>query len=487
MNMNVIHTYDKIILAIAVFMLLFGTCSFKKYEVENFVELTHISTEEDTTEITQNLSTYLTVFNINSFDNGSSVWNNLASVTSNGTPGCKTDFSFELQPTYNRRSGLFLGNNRIVGPHSNNLDIMFNNTYTIILACKHGNLLIDDKNNDLELIKLYANSPNNNGLSLFIKNDSLNNTNNVQTGNLLFQYANNGPIECKIDKTHSNISLDKDVLSFYYIIKDTDNVRVLFMNEKSNVINQVLKFNITNTDITFSNKELVINRLMNWNGNMFTFAIYKQAFNDDQVSKFYTHVMNEYLKNIDPNFTGIMDKYNKAVTLLQNESKCPYDKPTCDKCSTVTQWNNIDQILTSSAECKKSMNDFCDLNRSHVSCKCWDQTSPTYNSEMCRIFRSLFSGDKHSLFEGLTSGEIEIIMKKYGLIYPNQCPVTVKEPERVESKYEFDKLKVSLDPVEKIEEHEPEKPSPPPQSAVSDKLQSNPSMMEKFMKMINPF
>ena len=534
MNINHIPVYDRVILIIALVMLFYWSYVSlvqPAFNLEKFIDpqtlskFNQVSAEEDITEISPNLVTYLTVFNIQSIDNNSNNWNNISNNTAN--PTCTDEtlkklYTFEQQPVFSRKTGVYFGSNRLVGPYSNMLDIKFNNTFTIILVCKHGNLLVDNKNNELELLKLYANSPNNNAMSFFIQKDSIKNSNNTQTGNLLFQYANNSPIQCKIDKDHSFISLDKDVLTFYYIVKDTDNIRILQMTENSNVMKQILKFNISNTDITFSNKEISINRLLNWNGNMFNFAIYKQAFMDDQVSKFYTHVMNEYLKNIDPNFTGIMEKYNEAVDLLRSVNQCPYDKPTCEKCSMVTQWNNMNQILTASVDCKKSISDFCDINRSHPLCKCWDQSSPLYNTDSCQLFRSMFTGDKRTMLEGLTPEELESLMKKYGLMYPNQCPANIKEPNQIKnnySDYEWEKLKVSLDPAKKIdyivtndtpteppatappaktcsiktakEELEPPAqnstpPSAPSAPQVSDKLQNNSTYIDDFIKLLMP-
>jgi hypothetical protein len=429
--------------------------SFGEIDIDSALQkFKKMDAEEDITDIQNRLMVYLTVFNNRSFNNMGRIWNNIAALKQDGT--CENNdnsiYSFELAPVFNRKSGLYLGNNRCIGPYSNALNIQFHNTFTIVVVCKHGNLLVDDKNSEIELLKLYANSPNNNGVSLYIQKGSLKNDNNTQTGTLLFQYANHDPLVCKVDKDHGYINFDRDILTFYYIVKDTDNVRVLMMNENSNSIQQILKFTITNTDVTFSNKEMIINRLLNWNGNIFNFAIYDRSLSDEQVSNFYTHVMNEYLKNIDPNFMAMLSQYNEALGMIQSLTKCPYDKTVCDSCTSVKKWCDMNQVMTSTAQCKKAINDFCSNNTSHPLCKCWDTSSSLYNTESCRMYRSLYSGERTSCLEGLTAEDLEYIKNKYGLISPHECPTAIKKPDFIKNtyqKYDWNKLKVYMDPQDK--------------------------------------
>lgn len=461
LHIKKLSKYDISILGIATVVLLLYACQcqqqstykehFSNIDVENVLEkYKQMDLEEDISDIQNKLVVYLTVFNKTSFNNMGKTWNNIAKIKTDGTcdAGDNSSFTFEMAPVFSRRNGLYLGNNRMVGPLSSAIGIQFHNTFTIVFACKHGNLLVDHQNSEIELIKLYANSPNNNGLSLFIQKGSVQNDNNTQTGTLMLQYANTDPHICKVDKDHSYINFDKDILTFYYIVKDTDNVRVLMMNENSNVIVQILKFTITNTDINFSNKEIVINRLLNWNGNMFNTAVYDRALSDEQVSNFYTHCMNEYLKNIDPNFIKMLDQYNDTLRVLRDLLKCPYDKTVCEACQSVTKWSDITQVLSSPLQCKKSINDFCANNTINPLCKCWDTSSSIYKTENCRIYRSIFSGERTSAFESLTAEDLDYIKNKYGLIYPHECPTLIKKPNFIQNtyqKYDWNKLKVYLD------------------------------------------
>lgn len=464
-NFKNLTRYDAMILATSAIILLIIVYQYKKTNLkEHFTTNTNTSTdletilnnyelmntEEDITGIQNRLIVYLTIYNKVSFDNMGKTWYNIATIKKDGT--CEKDnntlFNFELAPVFSRLTGLYLGNNRIIGPLSSSLGIQFHNTYTIMLACKHGNLLVHDQNDEIELLKLYANSSNNNGISLYIQRNSLQNNNNTQTGNLLFQYANVFPYDCKVDPSHNYINFDKDTLTFYFIVKDTDNIRVLMMTETSNVIYPILKFTVSNTDINFSNKEMGINRLLNWNGSMYSFAVYDRALSDENVSGLYAHCMSEYLKNIDPNFNQMIDQYNNTINMLKTLGKCPYDKITCDSCGSVTKWNDPTQIVNAPLNCKKAISNFCQNNPTHSLCKCWDTASTLYNTDNCKLYRKMFSDDQTINYDDLTAEEIEYIKKKFGLIYPHECPSLVDKPKYIQNnypKYDWDKLKVSLE------------------------------------------
>lgn len=390
----------------------------KKQEKEMFLDpiaLKQIETEEDITPIKNGLQTYLTIYNKTSFPGTGKTWFNMGATSALQVD---SNFSFDIAPVYNTKNGVYMGNNRLIGPLSSALNIQFNNTYTICMACKHGNLITADADNEIEIFKLYANSPNNNGMRLYILKDTIQNANNTQTGSLMFQYANLQPMPCVADK-QTFMNLSKDLLTYYFIVKDTDNVKVLMMDQHSNVIVQILQFSTSNTDINFSNKEMVINRMVNWNGNMFTLAIYDSALTFDNISRFYVHFNGEYHKNIDPNFSTMIAQYNASLSQLASLTQCPYDKTVCDTCTTVKSWTDVNEIINSSATCKKSISDFCAINTTHSMCKCWDSTSAIYNTDGCKSYRSIFSG--YSLND-LSASDLLLVKSKYGLVSSEECP-----------------------------------------------------------------
>jgi hypothetical protein len=465
-NYKFLSSYDITLLSVSTIVLLLATLEIlitkKQKNIEKFADTTLdipsilakykiVENEEDITEIQTRLIIYLTIFNKTSFNNMGRTWFNMINIGSDGkcSDNDNSKFTFDLSPVFSRSNGIYLGNNRIVGPLSNALNIQFHNTYTIAFACKHGNLLVENKNEEIELIKLYANSPNNNGITMYIEKGSLHTDNNTQVASLMIQYADNPPYECKVDKDHNFINLNKNALTFYFIVKDTDNVRVLMMAEGSSTIYLILKFNISNIDVTFSNKELIMNRLLNWNATIYNFGVYDRALTDEQVSVFYSHIMSEYIKNLDPKFSTILTKYNDSVGLIQSLLKCPYDKTVCTHCSSVKYWNDTNEVMNSSSQCRKSINDYCANNTTNPLCKCWDTSSVLYNTDNCRLYRSIFNGEKNASYDGLNQEDLEYIKSKYGLIWPHECPTTITKPKFIENtydKYDWNKIKVSLDP-----------------------------------------
>lgn len=424
-----------------------------------------IDTEEDISKITNNMMLYYTIFNIKSYPSFGKSWINIAptsnieNIIENGSindeskkTNCKTNesytLSFDITPVFSRRSGFLLGTNRIIGPYSNSLGIFFNRSYTIALVVKHGNLLTQNgSSNNIEIIKLYANSPNNNALSLYIQNGSVEVIDTVQKGNLMFQYTDKTPVECIINNGDTAISFNKDLISFYFISKDLDYIRILYMNDRNQTVNEICRIPLTTEDITFSNKELIINRFANWNANIYTFGIYSSSFTDEDAIFFQSHYSAQLIKNIDPSFISIANSYNEALTTLETITRCPFDKLTCDTCSMVKSWTSTSEILKSSYECKKKIGEFCKNNQTHEFCTCWDVKGTMYNTSSCKLFRGLFGEDK-ACIDNLSEEDILYIKQKYKLLDIEECPKDIKNTRTYNNtynEYDYEKLKISLD------------------------------------------
>lgn len=420
LNYKIIKPVDITFIIVSVVVLVYVYLSKRSSFIEHFADSTSskIQIEEDVADINKTCVVYNTSFNSGSYTvNNGTKWNSIINPKGN------KQLTFDLTPIYAPQNGFFLGNNRIVGPYSNSLGIEFLSTYTIMIACKHSNLVTNASSNgneEIELIKLYANSPNNNGVVLYIQANSLSSENNVQVGSLMLQYIDESPIPCLIDKNHNYINFDRDVLTFYFIIKDTDNFRIQMMTETGSTISQILKFNVNNQDVTFANKEVVINRLKNWNGNLFNVAMFNSALSDDDVTKTYNHVMNEYMKRVDPNFTSVISTYNNTIDMVEELTKCPFGSTVCKNCQSVNRWYDINDVVNSAEPCKKSINEFCKSNPKHQWCKCWDSSSSLYNSVNCQLFRSIFTG-KESLLQTLSDADLAVIMSKYNLLSSEDC------------------------------------------------------------------
>lgn len=411
-------------------------------EPESLLELLNslkpINEEEDFSKISKNLLMYYTTFNTLSHTYGTKVWRNVIDTTKtkSGELQCNTSMFFDLLPSFSKIAGFTLGPNKLTGPYSNTLGINYRSQYSLVLAFKHGNLKNDATlTNKIELVKLWANSPNNNGLSLFIEPGSLEVVNNKQFGKLMFQYGDYSPVHCKISKTDDLIPIENNVLCFIFIVKDDDKVKILYMTERSNSVVTLAEFNVANTDVTFSNKEIYINRFNNWNSNIFNFAIYKNALSDIYITNIYQHIKNLYVKTNDPNYKPIVDTYNETLDKLNKYITCPFDEKTCKSCDTVSEWNDINEVINAPLKCRKAISEFCKKNKTHSFCKCWNDKGEDYKKSNCSIIRSMFETDKATC---LTNDEIRKLTK--------ECNKKVDEDTGiVYSDYTFDKIRVKYD------------------------------------------
>lgn len=449
-NQKHIHKFDLSLLLISVIALSWKQLSYKSFRLEKYqdtpdslasllTDLKPIQDEEDFSPIAKNLIMYYTSYSSLSYTYGTKIWRNVIDTTEtkSGQLQCNTSMYFDLLPSFSKIAGFTLGPNGLTGPYSNTLGINYRGQFSFMLVFKHGNLKNDaTETNKIELLKLWANSPNNNGLSLYIEPGSLQITNNTQFGKLMFQYADYSPVHCKISATDELIPIESNVLCFLFIVKDSDKVRVLYMTEKSNSINTLAEFNVANTDITFSNKELSINRFHNWNANILNFAIYGTSLTDVSMSSIYQHIKNLYLKTTDPNYKPIVDTYNDAINKLTKYLNCSFDEKTCNACKDVKQWNDISQVMNAPFECRKAISAFCKKNPKHSFCTCWDTKSSEYNSNNCKVLRTFFENDKVTC---MTDNDVAEMTQQCNMKADTSTGIAY------DSGYTFDKVRVKYD------------------------------------------
>jgi len=424
---------DTFILALACGILVFYYWDSVKIEQFSSADDAMIKLEEDISAF-KNAVVYLSAFNKKSYTSGKT-WTSIASPinTKVGCGGSGTfTFTFDAEPAYDRKSGFILNTQTITCPYSCALGIEYHSTYTIAISFKVRDLSVAG-NKAIEILKLFGNSPTNNGLALTIPAESITNT----TTGLVLEVAEKSFI-CTQDSS-VDIPIEKDLLVFYFIVKDTEGIKVVSMNEKTNT--QTTLFSITdpflaNTKVNFSNKEMLINSTKNWNVNIVQFAIFNTAFTSVQVADLYTHMLNIYKKNKDEQYLSIANNYNALLANVAASESCPYDTATCSKCADFKDWKAPLSVVTkTSSECKKAINTYCSTNPLDNKCGgCWDTKSVAYNNDTCKMTRTFFSSpdDVHGkVIEGLSASDIEIVKSKYSLIASSDCPkpVTIKEDE----------------------------------------------------------
>ena len=326
---------------------------------------------------------------------------------------------FTSKPTFDRKSGFYLGNNSLIGPLSNMTKIDIQGNFTIFVVLKNGKLVSNTQNDYISILKMFANSPNNNGLSFYIDKGSLKSNNNIEQGSLMFQFSNLQPQKCLINSNHDTFSFEQNTLSFYFIVKQQNQIKIIYINEKNNTLYQLLNITVAPNNINFSNKELIINQFNNFNASIYNYGIYSNALDNEEISNVYKHILQEYLKNTNNDYQFIIKKYNNITNNLENIKKCPYNKNICDNCNEVTNWNDFQSIVNASDNCKKSIHDFCNVNKNNPLCKCYNN-----NSKSCQLYKSILSNNNITS-DIIDKNELELIKKKYNLIDKNACPKNI--------------------------------------------------------------
>lgn len=420
------------------------------------LSLAPLPTEEDFSKLIKSFPSvivYLTAFNKRSYPGSGIEWINVANrPTDQKECSARNNrvFAFNNAPVYTKGAGLMLGSNRLFGPLCNEIGISLQSTFTVCFSCRHGDL-VPDNEKEIELLKLYANSSTNNGMALFVQSKSVKINNGVQSGNLFFQFVDeDSPAKCLVQPTDTSFTFDKLNMSMFFIVKDVDKIRVLYMVGESPIISVLATINTKETVANFSNKEMVINRFQNWKGGLYHFGVFPDALTDNSITDIYNHCFGEYQKANNENYLKLTGDYNSILDYLNKYTKCPYDENVCKACGTVSNWTDMNQVMTAPASCRETIDQFCRANTKHVLCKCWDTTYAGYQSDSCKVYRNMFNPQAR-IFDNITKDDIQYIKDKHNLISPEECPkpvipktscVNENLAKNTYSEYDYENIKI---------------------------------------------
>ena len=350
---------------------------------------------------------YLSVFTKNSFNEKEGIWKNLASN--------KHDFKFNKNIIFNPIKGITLNDNVLTGPLCSEIGIVYKENYTIVFTYILDIIEPDSFGGEhASLIKLFGNSENNNAIEIWIdKNSIVKNHGNV-SGSFYVLY---GGSEHTGKEDLKFFDLNPDKLTTFFITKDGTEFKIYVKQENPdegkepiNVVN--LSTNVTNENITFSNKELVINRNGNLKADIVNLAIYNRRFSIDDMNDYSNQLYLLYMRNIDPNHHVLASKYNLLINKYKRATACPYDTETCQSCKGV-DWSNQSTIIDTSLKCKEKINNYCSVNKDDPGCYCWTDDNKT--REACTLFKRIFNKN-FDIYSNLTQEELNKIKKAYQLV-----------------------------------------------------------------------
>jgi hypothetical protein len=327
----------------------------------------------------------------------------------------ESHMNFFNNPTYSREDGIMLGNNYITGPMSYTLGISGNTQYSIFVFIKF--MSISQSNNDIELFKVFGNNNNLNGIRLYMTG---NNTDSVASGisgcNMYLEIGANPAIQCVKDGSR-NVMFQHNKSYLFIMTNNNSSIRLSLYdnlnNNKIDLINSPVSSQMY--DVSFSNQNMIVNQFQNLNGNIYAFGVYNKVLSDNDMLNLQNHLFSQ-IQVMDP---VVIEKERVIETLksdINSIKACPYDQDTCIQCKSVTDWTNINAVMTTKdAQCLDAINKFCSDNPSHYMCKCWNSNDNSYTSNQCANYRNIFSDKTCVDVNNLNKVDLSKIKSKYSL------------------------------------------------------------------------
>ncbi len=429
---NTKNLQDRYIILLALAVLILFNWQETRGSTESFTEVQPTLPEDTLDPFKTTATLYTTAFNTTSFSQSvtnNKVWKNIAPAT-NSKPACNDTSSspanlvFVNSPTYTRETGFTMMNNAITGPLSCSLGISYNATYTIMLCFKTKELLSTGTN--IDIFKIFANTPNNNGITLYIPAASIKNiSEGFQTCSLILKIG----AEEFICSYNASIAIPMEsLLTCLWIVKDGANsVKIMYANEK--FTSRILSTTTARFDNTnFSNKEFEIASSKNWNVDLFSVGIFNSVFGEDMIKKSYDWMKEIYDRNRAP----LLKKMSSTITELTNKNQllesCPYDLETCTVCNDIQNWKNpVGVLVNASKDCRAGINTFCLKNPTNPICgDCYTEKP----SDNCTVVRSMLTNDsaRQGILGEMTEEDQLVVKRKNNWYTESECK-TVSVPK----------------------------------------------------------
>lgn len=383
-------------------------------------------TIEDLSAIEKNLELYVSSYSKDSYEGKGTQLLNISpnkdkvNVISIQGKMLTRDFEFEQEPTWNPEKGLFLGKNALVGPLSLNLGVSGNAEFTVFIACKHDEL--DMTQTSIELFKIFANTTNNNGLSLQLYELE---SGIVPVGKMRIMFAG------VTYESTEKILLDKNNLYVYVITKTPSILSLKVLTDANETVHEILMERIQNQECLLSNKEMKINTGKNWNAYFKCFGIFKTAIGDTELRLLQEHIV-EQEKSLEKSIIEYKKRIRMLKSTIEHMKKCPFNDATCEICDRTADWSDATTILLAQKDCKKAIETFCKQNPKHPRCYCWDEKNPLYDTQNCYNVRRFIGQDS---IGRLTKEELQQLKQQYSLVEEKSCTkpetITNVQPQKV--------------------------------------------------------
>jgi hypothetical protein len=236
------------------------------------------------------------------------------------------------------------------------------------------------------LFKLYANTPDNNGIELSVRRSLATDLAPSTVSYDVFLQVGYQPPQ------PADRPLVLDLARRYLLIatKSKTGASVVAVDVDAKTFGKVPVLTggqVAGARIRLANVESAINGGANWNANLLAVLVFPKQLADNDVLSLYNYLHDE-LRQFDPDY----QQMQSLVQAAAQATGCPYDPPTCATCApSVRDWS-VGVVGQGSAECLAAIDAFCAANPKHPRCGCWDASSPHFGGASCQSYRTVFSG-----------------------------------------------------------------------------------------------
>ena len=339
------------------------------------------------------LAVFVTAFSAQSYSGSGKTWRNIALPTPVGAgdrqscPDSKNDsrdFAFSTVPSFKPDSGFTTSSNPLVGPMCHMLGIDANQPFSISLVFQPSGDLPRDE--DVELVALYANTKGNNGVRLSLRSTDAMEASGRLAAKMTLQIGT-------AEASSGAFAFDARRRYIVTAIRDRVGAKVLVvdLDAPTYASTQVLGDNSAagvGEAIRLSNVEMQINPGGKWNVMLASVLLYGRALGEMDVGALYVHFRAKY-QHFDP----AAQRMAALEAARRKATECPFDAKTCAACGEVKDWSSSsDGAITAGKDCTSAIHLFCTANPKHPRCTCWDPDGKAYATTACQAYRGAFSG-----------------------------------------------------------------------------------------------
>ena len=266
-----------------------------------------------------------------------------------------------------RDEGLNLSGTYMTGPLSSDLGIYGTLPYTIVWYARNRDIAGNEVTRTANMFYLYGNTSDNTG-TVFVSVDLVKGETDQRIK--VTHGTNAAGVFIKGANTHVVFEADPK-FHLYALVKDETSIKLYVDASETPLISMTL----TNNDLQFSNKEMLINKGGLWRGDILSFAAYNRALSLADRNSFLGHVNTGLVKQ-----SALWQASSSRLAQLEaqnaSRSNCPFQQNSVcvATCSNVGDWSSYSNIMSSASDtCLRDIFAYCDstAGNTDVSCQAW--------------------------------------------------------------------------------------------------------------------